>query len=291
MRLLPGHARTRFPELSYAGPEHPFLKRCVIRTIEVLSGRNRYAGLYDRWRTEIVPEGRDVFSRMLGLIGISLICDEVWPPADLPAGPVVIVANHPFGIGDGIAVLSLAERLGRPFRVMIHSDLLRVREMEPYSLAVDFGETRDATARNLEMRREAVRLLREGVTVVVFPAGGVATAQRGFGRADDLPWKMFPARLVREASASVIPIYFAGQNGVLFQMASRVSMTLRLSLLIREFTRLAGGTITARIGPVIPWSEMEATRDRRALTERLHGAVFALRRSSARADRGGNDTR
>src|ERR1044072_2812435 len=84
-----------------------------------------------------------------------------WPPADLPEGPLVMIANHPFGIGDGIAVLSLAEQLGRPFRVMIHKDLLKIREMEPYSLPIDFSETKDAVKNNMAVRHEAVRLLKE----------------------------------------------------------------------------------------------------------------------------------
>ena len=132
----------------------------------------------------------------------------------------MIVANHPFGIGDGIAVLSLAEQLGRPFRVMIHKDLLKIREMEPYSLPIDFSETKDALKNNMAVRHEAVRLLKEGVTIVVFPAGGVATAPKGFGRARDLPWKMFPARLVQDAKASVVPMHFSGQNGRLFHLVS-----------------------------------------------------------------------
>ena len=87
----------------------------------------------------------------------------------------------------------LAERLGRPFRVMIHKDLLKVREMEPYSLPIDFSETREALKNNLATRHEALRLLKAGTVIVVFPAGGVATAPKGFGKALDLPWKMFPA--------------------------------------------------------------------------------------------------
>ena len=101
---------------------------------------------------------------------------------------------------------------------------------------------------NMQTRHEAVRLLKEGVTIIVFPAGGVATAKKGFGRAEDLPWKIFPAKLIQAAKASVIPIYFEGQNGRLFHLASRVSLTLRISLLIREFRRLSGSTITSHIG-------------------------------------------
>ncbi len=103
----------------------------------------------------------------------------------------------------------------------------------------------------------------------------MATAKNVFGRAQDLPWKMFPAKLVQAAGAHVIPVYFEGQNGRLFHLASKVSLTLRLSLLIREFRRLSGSTITARIGATIPWATLAAS-DRKGIMARLHDAVFAM---------------
>ncbi len=292
----------RFPELSYANPDQPRLTRWFIHSVEGLSGRDRYAVLYDFWRRQVVPTGDRVFSRMLELIDVKVHNAVQWPPAALPETPLVIIANHPFGIGDGIAVLSLVEQLGRPFRVMIHKDLLRIREMEPYSLPVDFSETKEALKNNMAMRHEAVRLLKEGVTIVIFPAGGVATAPKVFGRAIDLPWKMFPAKLVQEAKASVIPMHFSGQNGRLFHLVSgpmnmaerdnrvakfigRTSLTLRLSLLIREFARLSGKAIEVRVGDVLRWSDLEPLRDRKALLDRLYRAVFDLATPSAQRGR------
>ncbi|PDQ21821.1 glycerol acyltransferase [Mesorhizobium sanjuanii] len=288
-----------FPELSYASPHQPALTRWFIHSIEGLSGRDRYAALYDFWRRHVVPTGERVFSRMLELIDVRVRTADQWPPARLPDTPLVIVANHPFGIGDGIAVLSLAEQLKRPFRVMIHKDLLKISEMEPYSLPIDFSETRDALKNNMAVRHEAVRLLKEGVTIVVFPAGGVATAPNGFGRARDLPWKMFPARLVQEARAVVIPMHFSGQNGRLFHLVSgpmnmaerdgrvakfvgKASLTLRTSLLIREFARLSGKSIEVRVGDALTWEELEPLRDRKALLDRLYRGVFDLAPAEAR---------
>lgn len=282
-----------FPELSYANADHTRLKRWFIRSVEGLSGRDRYAKLYDIWRRSIAPTGERIFGRMLDLIDVSMHLQGDWPPADLPDGPLVMIANHPFGIGDGIAILSLAERLGRPFRVMINAELLKIPEMKPYSLSIDFNETKEALQNNLAVRKEAVALLKQGVTIVIFPGGGVATAPKGFGKAEDLPWKMFPARLIQEAKASVVPVHFSGQNGRLFhivsgpmnmageesrlkRMVGQVSLTLRTSLLIREFTRLSGRSISARIGKVIPWSELAPLRDRKALIMHLYRAVFSL---------------
>jgi putative hemolysin len=282
-----------FPELSYANAGQPALTRWFIRSVEGLSGRDRYAALYDIWRREIAPSRDRIFGRMLDLIKVQVRTQDSWPPQQLPQTPLVIVSNHPYGIGDGVAVLSLAEQLGRPFRVMIHADLLKIAEMEPYALAIDFSETKEAVKNNMAVRHEALRLLKEGVTIVIFPAGGVATAPKGFGKAEDLPWKVFAARLVQEAKASVIPLYFSGQNGRLFHLVSRpmnlldsekrvarfvgkLSLTLRTSLLIREFARLSGKTIDVCIGRPVSWEELEPLRDRKALIQNLHKTVFDM---------------
>jgi putative hemolysin len=266
----------KFKELSYANERDPKLKRWFIRSIEGLSGRDRFTRLYEIWRNDIVGKTDRVFGKMLDLINVDLKVDGTWPPQTLPDGPIVIVANHPFGIGDGIAVLAIAEQLGRPFRVLINNELLKVPEMAPYSLPVSFEETKEALALNMQTRHEALRLLKDGVTVVIFPAGGVATAKKGFGRAEDLPWKMFPAKLIQAARANVVPVYFEGQNGRLFHLASKISLTLRVSLLIREFRRLSGSTIQARVGRMIPWEELSSHADRKDLLACLFGAVFNM---------------
>ncbi|MBX3578222.1 MAG: 1-acyl-sn-glycerol-3-phosphate acyltransferase [Rhizobiaceae bacterium] len=294
MHLASRIVRDPIPEFSYASRSHSRLKRWFIRAVEELSGRERYAALYDIWRHEIAPSGDSVFSRMLDLVDIRL-SEAGHLPALAPAAgrPLVIVANHPFGIGDGIAALSLAERLGRPFRVMINAELLKIPEMAPLSLPVDFSETKAALKRNLATRHEALRLLTSGVTIVVFPGGGVATAPNGVGKARDLPWKMFPFRLIQEARADVLPLYFAGQNGWLFHVVSGpmhlleresrlarfvggLSLTLRTSLLIREFAKLSGREMRVSIGDLLPWPDLEAYRDRKELQAFVKGKVFGL---------------
>lgn len=269
----------QFRELSYANDSQPFFKRWLIRAVEGFSGRDQFCSVYCAWRDQIVPTGERVFAGILELTGIGLDVEESWPPSTLPAGPLVIIANHPFGIGDGVAVLAMVEKLGRPFKILIHNDLLKVKEMEPYALPISFDDTKKAVALNLATRNEAKRLLKAGSVIVIFPAGGVATAPKGFGRAVDLPWKMFVARLVESAHASVIPVYFSGQNGWLFHAVSRFSLTLRLSLLVREFKQLRGKSIKAKCGQVISWNELSIYDDRQLLLKRLQDAVVGLEHS------------
>lgn len=266
----------RYSELTYARPDDKLFRRWAIRSIEELSGRRKLARLYGEWRRGLQAGRRDAFNAILDLMKIRLdIAGRLPARADLPSR-LVMVANHPFGIGDGVAILALAERLGRPFRILINNDLMKIPEMAAYGLPVSFEETKAAVAMNMETRREAIRLLNEGTTIIVFPAGGVATAPTMFGAADDLPWKQFTARLVQTGRASVLPIHFEGQNGPLFHLASRLSLTLRIGLLIGEFRRQYGRAIRVTVGNVIAFEKLSAIGDRKLLTETLREAVFAL---------------
>jgi putative hemolysin len=267
----------KFPELTYAAAEDPRWKQLAIRSIERLSGRNYFVPYYQHWRSEIVPRGGPIIGPALGLIDIDVnIASGTFPPKLDDNAPLIVVANHPYGILDGLGTLSLVERLGRPYKVLINNDLLRAPEIRPFSLPIDFSATREAQALNLQTRREALRHLSEGTTIVVFPAGGVATSPTTFGRAVDLPWKRFTARMIHSSRAQVLPLYFEGQCSPLFQFVSKFSLTLRLALIIREFRVRVGQPLRVHVGDVIPPEACQEIRDRQALMMMLYERVHAL---------------
>lgn len=271
--------RMKFPELTYATPHDPLLRRWAIRTLEHLSGRRYFEPLYERWQDEHVGKGGPLIAPMLDLCNVDLqIAEGTWPPRGLKRGPLVLVANHPYGILDGIGALTLAERLGRPFKVLIHKDLMKVKEVADHCLPIDFTENRAAQAANIRTRNEALQLLREGTTIVVFPAGGVATAPTVFGHAVDLPWKAFTARMIFAARAQVVPLYFEGQCSPLFHLVSKYSQTIRLAMIIHELRRRVHTPLRVRIGDTIPFEELQAAvgSDRKALTSHLFDRVHAL---------------
>ncbi|NRG18152.1 lysophospholipid acyltransferase family protein [Rhizobiales bacterium] len=275
-----------YTELSYANPAQPWAKRCLIRAVEGLSGRRRLLALYREWRDHIATESVSIWGDLLKLINLQVAtADCEWPPKNLPDGPLVMIANHPFGIGDGLAILSLAEQLDRPYRILINNELLKVPEVRPFSLPVDFEETEEALRNNMKTRQEALRLLKEGVTIIVFPGGGVATARRPFGRAEELPWKTFTAKMIRSARATVLPIYFEGQNSPLFHFVSRFSLTLRLSLLVREFRRIVGSVISLRVGEPIRYEDVSMLGDQKAVIDYLQKRVMDLERGSVAGHR------
>jgi putative hemolysin len=268
--------------LTYASPRDPRWKRWAMHAIEDLSGRRRLLPIYRTWRREVAGKSARMMGELLHMIGTTLDINGgdpnagTWPVAVPADTPLVMVANHPFGIGDGIAILALAEQLGRPYRILINSDFLKVPEIRHLALPIDFSETRDAIRTNVESRNAARRLLREGVTIVVFPAGGVATADDFAGKAEELPWKTFTARMIQQAEASVLPVYFEGQNGPLFHLASRHSLTVRLALMVSELRKFVDATVPLHIGAVVPFYELAHRHDRRALTHELYARVHQL---------------
>lgn len=274
--------------LTYASPRDPRWKRWAMRAIEDLSGRRRLLPIYRTWRTKVAGESPRMMNELLDLIGTRLdinagnTCAGTWPVTPPPDTPLVIVANHPFGIGDGIAILALAEQLDRPFRILVNSDFLKVPEIRHLALPIDFSESREAIKTNLESRKAARRLLQGGVTIVVFPAGGVATAEHPAGKAEELPWKTFVARLIQQAQAAVLPVYFEGQNSPLFHFVSRYSLTIRLALMVSELRNFVGATVPVQVGAVVPFAELASRADRQELTLELYARVHQLAPGSRR---------
>ncbi len=270
---------------SYANPDDPKVRRMTMALLERALGLSRLTSGYERWRTTLGGASPRTFGSMLEMCEIDLVLTGHWPPVRLPDGPLLIVSNHPFGIGDGIALGAIAERFGRPFKLLINQRLARVPEIEPYILPLSFDATREAVEMNLATRLEAVRLLKAGGTVGIFPGGGVATAPLGYGPVEELPWKKFLPKLVQMGGANVLPIYMHGQNSLLFQAASRVSLTARRAMLCREFVRQLGNPIVVEAGAVMAFETLAAIRDRNALLAHIQRAVLSMRPHDARAER------
>ena len=100
------------------------------------------------------------------------------------------------------------------------------------------------------------------------------------GPAVDLPWAPFTATLLRMSGATVIPVYFVGQNSRLFQLASHLSLTLRLSLVFRETARRIGSDLPVRVGKPIPFCEIEHLADRDEMVAELRKRTYALAQPS-----------
>src|SRR6201996_4617393 len=261
---------------SYAEPRDPALKRFIIRLIERMTGQPYLKSLYDDRYARRKP-GESFWDLAIRLLEIKVVTNED-ALAKVPAtGPLVVVANHPFGVLDGVIICHLVARIRGDFRILTNAVLNRADEVKEFLLPVDFTETEAALQTNLKSRAAAKHLLLNGGCLIVFPAGGVATTPKLWDRtAVDAEWKNLTARLISQGKAPVVPVFFAGQNSLLFQFASHLSMTLRLSLLFREVRDSVGGEVVVRVGDVIPFETLAKIEDRQQLMNTLREATYAL---------------
>lgn len=265
--------RVRF---SYSRPDDPLLKKAVVCGIEKLSGQGFLKRSYLDWA------GRGNARENIFAAGIRLLCIrldfDAAAMAAIPAkGPLLVVANHPFGVADGLALGDLITRVRPDAKIMTHSLLCQPPEAARFLLPVDFGGTPQARQRSARTRLEAVQWLKDGHCVALFPAGGVATRQRPMkGPALDLPWHPFVSKLANVPGVKVQPLFFHGQNSTLFHLASHTQYLLRVALLFRETLRQVGKTMPVSIGAALPGASLPHGEGKQAVADALRALTYAL---------------
>lgn len=239
---------------TYSHPGQSLFRRRLIRAVELMTGQPKLRRLYVDWMICDKRPGEPVFDAALRKLSITpAIRVGAHNLGRVPeTGGLLLVANHPFGVVDGLALGHLGMRLRGNVRIMTNSLLCRVPEIDPHLLPVDFSGTPEARRLTGDTRRRAAELLAQGKVVAIFPAGGVATANRPLrGRAVDAPWHPFVARLATLPGVTTLPVHFSDQNSRLFQVASHASYPLRVSLIFHETRRRMGKPVEMSVGDPI----------------------------------------
>ncbi len=241
--------------LSYATTFDSPLRAMAIRAVEWLTGKLTLLRLIRRFEKQGAPHGQAFWAAALAHMGIPL-CTPAQQIARIPkSGPVVVVANHPHGLVDGMVLAALIGRIRTDYRILARTLLTGVEEVADFMIPVPFQHVEDARAQNLQMRRQAMAHLRAGGVVVLFPAGGVATSRTAFGPVIEAEWSPFTAKLIQRSAATVVPIYFPGQNSRWYHIANRISPILRQGLLIHEVVHSLDTPQAPIVGRAIPPEE------------------------------------
>lgn len=265
------------PPISYIDPAMSAMRRTVVRAVERATGQRKLRQLYLEFRAD--GGTADMFwSEMMRRSRIRLDYDLA-AAARIPAeGPLLVVANHPYGLVDGFALCWLISQVRPDFKLLINSVLVQAPETARHFLPLDFSGTREAVATNVASRAAARRHLEQDGALLVFPAGAISTAPDRLGRrpAMDGPWQPIVGQLLQRGRCPVVPIHFEGQNSWLFQFVSHFSVTLRLSLMAGEIIRRFGSRVGMTIGAPIPYEEFAGFTDRTALAAELCRRTYAL---------------
>lgn len=258
-------------------------ERRVLTEPPMLAGLPAFAGkfipmeqareLYQRVRN--APQG----FRLEALLSEMKVRLDV-QPSDLdriPAkGPLVAVANHPFGVLDGAALAVLLSRVRPDVKILTNSLLEGIPELHERCIFVDPFRAPSSVDRNIRPLKQSLDWLRHGGALAVFPAGEVSQWNVRQAQVTDPAWNTVAARLVRKTGASALPVFFCGRNSVTFQLLGLINPRLRTLFLLQEFLQQRGKDVPVRIGKAIP-SEIIANLDSDAeATEYLRLRTYLL---------------
>ncbi len=261
---------------SYTDQNDGLAKSLFIKTIELLTGKYVLHKSYENALKNMQQQNLSFWDAAIEALCLNLIYQQSFLERIPKQGPLVVVANHPFGVVDGLIIGHLINKARPDFKIMTNSMLCQASDLAPFLLPVDFAPTKAAKKQNLLTRKLAKQQVADGKCLVLFPAGGVSTTQGFSLKATDFPWQVFTSELIHSGRADVVPIYFHGQNSLLFQWVSQVSLTLRLSLLIHEATNKTGKDIRIDIGETIPYDQISHIKQRQTLVKLLRDKTYAL---------------
>ena len=193
-----------------------------------------------------------------------------------PKGPVVFIANHPYGGLDGLILIRLIAGIRPDLKVMANYILKNVRPVADYILPVDPYERKDSTQKSIIGVKSSLEVLSNGGCLAVFPAGEVSAFHTNSRRITDKPWNPVIGKLISKSGARVVPIYFSGSNSLLFNLLGLIHPRLRTARLPSEILNKKRFSLKIRIGKPISAEDLAEFSDNTQLMRYLRAKTYAL---------------
>ncbi len=245
-------------KLSYANTfTNPF-QRNTIKTLELLTGKLRLLRKVRQFEKMGIPFGQPFWRQALDLLGIKLLTSKSELSKIPKKGSLIITANHPHGLVDGMVLAELIGKVRTDYKILTRSLLTGVNQIDQFMIPVPFDHEENALQKSLDMRRLAMEHLENGGVIVLFPSGKVASSETMFGKVVEGDWNPFTAKLIQKSGADVLPVFFPGSNSRIYQIANQISATLRQGLLIYEVVHAMNKPQKPLIGNIIKQDEISS---------------------------------
>jgi len=264
-------------KLSYANTFTNPIQRNIIKSLEFLTGKLYLLRKVRQFEKMGIPVGQPFWRQALDLLGINLLTKQSEISKIPKEGSLVITANHPHGLVDGMVLAELIGKVRTDYKILTRSLLTGVKQIDQFMIPVPFDHEENALKKSLEMRKKAMDHLEKGGVIVVFPSGKVASSETMFGNVVEGEWNPFTAKLIQKSGANVLPIFFPGANSRIYQIANQISATLRQGLLIYEVVHAMNKPQKPLVGDLIEQNELSSWKnDPRGFMRWLRGKTLEL---------------
>ena len=222
-----------------------FFPKTGAKSIMKLLGINKINRLHDK------VYGKENAARLL-LDELEItysICDADMKHIPLEGG-VIFISNHPTGALDGILLIDALSKVRPDIKFMGNFLLNRIEPLKKYFISVDPFDSKDRT-KNIRGIKESIRHVQNGGALMIFPAGEVATWQKGFRKIRDKEWDDSIIRFIRSLEVPAIPICIEARNSVRFRLVGKIHPLLRTAMLPHELINKQGKYVPINIGSAI----------------------------------------
>ena len=261
------------PIFSFADGEMGPISNALIRGIERVTGQPKIKKIYLDYVNDERPDHmfwQDAVDRLA--LRVNMHFD---PGAYIPkTGRLLVVANHPFGVIDGLILCSEISKIRPDYKIITHQVLRQAPAVRHQILPIDFDETEEALRTNMQTRKDAMHQIRENGALILFPSGAISRAPKVIGQATESEWKTFAAKLALIEDTTILPVFFNGQNSVSYMAARKMSQTLGYSLMFREIVRRIGSRVDVTIRKPIHTADLSHFEDRNEITAYLRALTY-----------------
>jgi putative hemolysin len=219
--------------------------------------------------------GLEFVDKILETIGVSIDFDEDDLKNIPKTGGFIAIANHPYGGVEGLALVKLLCTVRPEAKVMVNFILQKIPNLNEFFVAVNPFENVQHSS-SISGLKATFDLLKSGTPIGIFPAGEVSTFSLDKQEITDRLWHPVVGKLIARAKVPVVPIYFHGNNGVLFNILSFIHPTLRTAKLPSEFLNKQGLKIKVRIGKPIHIEDISYRNNTNKLLDFLRARTYAL---------------
>lgn len=220
-------------------------------------------------------EGVAFVDEILRLVGVKLEISE----SDLKniplEGAFTAIANHPYGGIEGLILIKILCSVRPEAKVMANFILKKIPNLSDFFVAVNPFENVEHSS-SISGIKTTLGLLNAGVPIGIFPAGEVSTYKLGQLQVTDKLWHPVVGKLISKSKVPIVPIYFHGNNGLLFNLLSLIHPTLRTAKLPSELFNKKGHIIKVRIGKPIQFNDIPNREDNNSLLAYLRAKTYAL---------------
>ena len=261
------------PIFSFADGEMGAISNAVIRGLEFCTGQPKIKKIYLDYVDANRPDElfwQDAVSRLD--LKVNLKFEE---GAEIPkTGRLLVIANHPFGVIDGLILCSELSKVRDDYKIITHQVLRQAPAVMNQILPIDFDTTEAALKTTMLTRKAAAKQVEDGGALVLFPAGAISLAPKVIGKAEDAEWKNFAAKVASIEDTTILPVFFEGQNSFSYMLARKLSQTLGYSLMFREICRRIGTKVDVTIRKPITADQLKDFDTRNDITAYLRALTY-----------------